>query len=129
MKFKLNTGRTIRQGNSVESKYSPAYEQEVSRCEMHPVDLMEIGVEEGDRVLIRTLEGEVVCTVSANENLSRQEVFIPYGPYANFLTPTETHATGMPDFKNLVVEITPTDRPVKRIREILQDLGGVPFVP
>ncbi|MDD1675235.1 MAG: molybdopterin dinucleotide-binding protein [Methanomicrobiales archaeon] len=127
MKFSLNTGRTIRQGTSVESKYIPEYEKEVSRCEMNPMDMMEIGVEEGERVLVTGSEGEIVLVVHGDESLPRCEVFIPYGPYANHLTPVETHGTGMPDFKNLPVDVTATDRPVKGIKELIRELGGVPF--
>lgn len=124
MRFVLNTARTVKQGNALESKLSPAYEREVSTAQMHPFDMLELGVEAGDHVLLRSDAGSVVVRVEPSEGMERGSVFLPLGPHANQLTPVETHATGMPDFKSVMVEAVPTEEAVPTMKELLKRMGG-----
>lgn len=127
MKAVLNTGRTIQQGKAVENKGSYEYRMAASVCYMNPVDLMELGIDEGTRVLLTTRAGRVVLTTRASEGLERGEVFVPLGCYANHVIPAETHATGMPDFKSVTVDIAPTDELVKDIDGIMNEIGGAVY--
>jgi formylmethanofuran dehydrogenase subunit D len=125
MRAVLNTGRTISQGIAVEHKGSPAYQAAVSVCHMNPVDLMDLGIEEGAQVVLTSRAGSVVLTTRAAEGINRGEVFVPLGPYANHIISAETHATGMPDFKAEPVDVVPTDEPVRTVWELMESIGGV----
>jgi formylmethanofuran dehydrogenase subunit D len=127
MKAILNTGRTIPQGVAVEDKGSLGYHTAVSLCYMNPVDLMDLGIEEGAQVLLTSPAGSIVLTSRTTEALNRGEVFVPLGPYANHIISAETHATGMPDFKGELVEVTVTDKPVKDISSVMEEIGGLRY--
>jgi formylmethanofuran dehydrogenase subunit D len=129
MRFMLFSGRTILQGNAVESKLSPEYRDATSVCFMTPFDMMEAGLDEGNAVLVKGPGGQVVLTVRADEHLPAGHVFLPYGPYANHLTPAETHATGMPDYKAVPVEVEPAEGEPVGVWDLMKDLGGVPYAP
>jgi formylmethanofuran dehydrogenase subunit D len=127
MQFNLNTGRTILQGDLIDYKTSPLYAEATSVCFMHPLDMMDLGLNEKDRVKVRSSAGEVVLEVSEWEATERGSVYVPLGIYANTLIAAETHATGMPDFKSVRVEVVPTTEPRKTVHELVRDLGGVPY--
>jgi formylmethanofuran dehydrogenase subunit D len=124
MKAVLNTGRTIPQGVAVEHKGSPGYRTSVSVCYINPVDLMELGIDEGARVILTSRVRSIVLTARVAEGLDRGEVFVPLGPYANHIISADTHATGMPDFKGEPVDVVPTDEPVKDIGGVMEEIGG-----
>jgi formylmethanofuran dehydrogenase subunit D len=123
----LNTGRTISQGMAVEHKASPGYHAAVSVCYMNPLDLMDLGIEQGARVSLTSRQGRIVLTTRATEMVNQGEVFVPLGPYANHLITAHTHATGMPDFKGEPVDVIPTDEPVKDIDGVMEEIGGVRY--
>ncbi|MCU0631444.1 MAG: molybdopterin dinucleotide-binding protein [Methanolinea sp.] len=127
MKFFLNTGRTIKQGSFVERKNSPAYLEEASTLRMNPVDMMDLMVEDGDHVSVRSGVGEVVMRVRPNPGLARGRTFVCLGPYANHIVSPETHGTGMPDFKATMVIIEPTGNPVSSVAALMGSCGGVPY--
>ncbi len=61
---------------------------------------------------LRHRAGHVVLSASPAEGVMRGEIFVPIGPYANHIISSETHATGMPDFKSQVVDVQATDERV-----------------
>jgi formylmethanofuran dehydrogenase subunit D len=126
MMFMLNTGRTIQQGDEIESKTSPQYAEATSLCFLHPLDAMDLGVGSGDRVRVHNEVGTVVLRVQEREDTERGSLYVPLGLHANTLIAAETHATGMPDFKSKQVEVTPTADPVKTPRDLILTLGGLP---
>jgi formylmethanofuran dehydrogenase subunit D len=127
MKALMNTGRTVPQGESVERKDSPEYETAVSVCMIHPVDMMTLGIEDGARVYVKNKYGEVVLVATSSETVERGTIFVPLGPYANHIMESETHCTGMPDFKSMTVDIGPSERPVMTVAELIEALGGVRY--
>jgi len=127
MKFLLNTGRTIKQGSHVERKNAPAYQEAAAAICMNPVDMLEIMVEEGDHVRVRSDVGEVVMKVRADTGLTPGRVFVSLGPYANHIISPETHGTGMPDFKVTRVSIEPTSEQVIPVGALMGLCGGVPY--
>jgi formylmethanofuran dehydrogenase subunit D len=127
MKAVMNTGRTVPQGESVERKDSPGYATAASACMINPVDMMLLGIEDGARVKVKNNSGEVVLTAASSEAVERGTVFVPLGPYANHIVDSETHCTGMPDYKSMTVNITPTDEPVPSVPELIEALGGVRY--
>jgi len=127
MKAILNTGRTIPQGVAVDQKGSDGYRAAASLCYINPVDLMELGIEDGGRVVLTSRAGRIVLTTRASEGMPRGEIFVPLGPYANHIITAETHATGMPDFKGEPVELAVTDEQVKDIGAVMEEIGGVRY--
>ena len=127
MKAILNTGRTIPQGVAVDHKGSPGYRAAVSVCYMNPVDLMDLGIEEGTTVVLTSRAGSIVLTTQSAEGLNRGEIFVPLGPYANHIISAETHATGMPDFKGEPVDVAVTEEPVKDVGSVMEEIGGLRY--
>jgi len=125
MKVMMNTGRTIRQGSLIEKKTSDSYADETSSCMMNPLDMLDLDVEAGDHV--RAVKGDrsVVLSVVPDEEISLGAIFVPLGPYANFVINSDTHGTGMPDYKTTLVDLTPTDDPVPSVSELMSSYGGL----
>jgi formylmethanofuran dehydrogenase subunit D len=120
----LNTGRTVPQGASVEEKGSDVYRSVASVGFLNPVDLMVLGIESGARIRVITPTGQVTLTARSAEGVTRGEIFVTIGPYANHIISSETHATGMPDFKSERVDVEPTEEPVRSVGELMEEMGG-----
>lgn len=127
MKFLLNTGRSVPQGASVEHKVSLRYRSVTSTAFFDPVDMMLLGIEDGDRVRVSSPAGQVVLTAREAPGLFRGALFVVTGPYANHLVSSETHGTGMPDYKDQVVEVEPTTGPVPGVGELMEEMGGLRY--
>jgi formylmethanofuran dehydrogenase subunit B/formylmethanofuran dehydrogenase subunit D len=123
----LNTGRTIPQGAAVEDKGSDAYRTVASTCFLNPVDMMLLGIENGERVRITSLTGHVILTSRSAEGVKRGEIFVALGPYANHIISSETHGTGMPDFKSQAVEVETTEEPIRSVGELMEEMGGLHY--
>ena len=129
MKCILNTGRTVPQGASVEHKGTEVYRTVASACFLNPVDMMMLGIEDGNRVRVTTAAGQIVLTAHPAEGVARGECFVTIGPYANHIISSETHGTGMPDFKNQSVDVEPTGEPLKNVGELMEAIGGLRYDP
>ena len=127
MKFVLNTGRTVPQGASVEHKGADVYRTIASSCFLNPVDMMMLGIEDGDRVRVTTPAGQIVLTARPAEGVAREEIFVAIGPYANHIISSETHGTGMPDFKSQRVDVEPTKEPLQSVGELMEEIGGLRY--
>lgn len=127
MKCVLNTGRTVPQGTSVEHKGTDVYRAVASACFMNPVDMMVLGVETGDHVRVATGTGHIVLLAQPSEGVARGAIFIAIGPYANHIISSETHGTGMPDFKSQFADVEPTEEPVKSVGELMEEIGGLRY--
>jgi formylmethanofuran dehydrogenase subunit D len=123
----LNTGRTVPQGTTVEDKGSDAYRAVASACFLNPVDMLVLGIENGARVGITSPTGHVVLSARSAEGVTRGEIFVTIGPYANHIISSETHGTGMPDFKNQSVDVEPTEEPVLSVGELMEEIGGLRY--
>ena len=124
MKCVLNTGRSVSQGVAVEHKGLEEYRSVVSVCFLNAVDMLVLGIEDGARVRISSDSGHVVLIARPADGVVRGEIFMTIGPYANHIISSETHGTGMPDFKNQVVELEPTEEPVLAVGELMEEMGG-----
>lgn len=127
MKCVLNTGRSVPQGAAVEHKGADAYRTVTSACFLNPVDLMMLGIERGSRVRVTSPAGSIVLTVIPAEGVTRGECFVTIGPYANHIISSETHGTGMPDFKSQLVDVEPTGEPLKSVGELMEAIGGLRY--
>lgn len=127
MKCILNTGRTVPQGAAVEHKGSDAYRAVASACFLNPVDMMMLGIEIGARVRITSPTGHIVLIARSAEGVPRGEIFVTIGPYANHIISSETHSTGMPDFKSQSVDVEPTGEPILSVGELMEEIGGLRY--
>lgn len=120
MKALLNSGRTIDQGATIESKTSEAYFKAVAYCEINEEDLRSLGVNEGDNVLVRSAYGSVVVPAKIDNGLPGGMVFIPMGPYANAAIDPDTRGCGMPQYKGVDCEVEPTSEAVLTVKELMK---------
>lgn len=110
----LNTGRTVWQGQAIESgKDLKMYIDYAAICNMSSNQFEELGIKEGDNIEILSDYGDVVVkAVKAKEELPEGMVYVPMGPWANRVIRPNTDSTATPSFKNIPVEIVATDKPV-----------------
>lgn len=124
MKVTLITGRTTDQGKSLElGKSSEEYLKSVATIEMNEDDMKEIGTKEGEAVEVSSKFGSTVVRCKKSK-LSRGTVFMPYGPWANFLVGADTQGTGMPDSKGIELEISATKKSVPTIPKMIKLMKG-----
>jgi formylmethanofuran dehydrogenase subunit D len=108
--FILIPGRTARQGTSLnESKFGAEYVEETSTLQMNPDDMARLGLKAGDRVRLRTEQGQVelACQPAKPGELPAGVLFLPYGDASSRLMAGDTHGTGMPNSKSFDVELEP----------------------
>ncbi|OPX70841.1 MAG: Formate dehydrogenase subunit alpha [Methanoregulaceae archaeon PtaB.Bin009] len=127
MRMLMNSGRTYKQGEQLYYKESPEYSEQTSLCFINPIDLFTLGIEEGENIEIKTSTGNTVFRTVACYDLVPGEIFLPCGPYANFILPPNTHSTGAPDFKTLEVEVRPTERERVSAWDLLEYEGGTRY--
>lgn len=127
MKLMMTSGRTHEQGAQLYFKDKKEYSEETSYCFINPMDAMEIGVEEKDNVLITSSAGSTVFSIRESPETPQGIVFIPCGPFANFILHEITHSTGAPDFKGMPVEVEPTSLPLKSAWDLMEELGGLRY--
>jgi formylmethanofuran dehydrogenase subunit D len=104
--FILIPGRTSRQGTSLnEGKFTDAYIEETGTLWMNPDDMTRLGLKTGDRVRLRTQQGqiELPCQAAKVGELPAGVLFLPYGDMSSRLMGGDTHGTGMPDSKSFDV--------------------------
>lgn len=106
-RYLLNPMRTAKQGVLVNvGKDGDEYIEITTTLSIHVDDMAEIGVSDGDRVLVKTEFGEAEfgCqTAKVPEGM----IFVPYGPPTCQLMGGSTDGTGMPTSKGWEVEIEP----------------------
>ncbi len=106
--FILIPGRTSRQGTSLnEGKFTDAYIEETGTLLMSPDDMARLGLKTGDRVRLRTRQGqiELPCQAAKAGELPAGVLFMPYGDMSSRLMGGDTHGTGMPDSKSFDVQL------------------------
>ena len=102
----LTTGRTLRQGSSMESgKLTREYQDAVAVCEMDETSLDALGVVDSGLVRLESEYGSVVVKAKLNRRASAGIVFVPCGPYANVVLGPDTGESGMPEFKGLLCRV------------------------
>src|SRR5262245_13724663 len=106
--FILIPGRTSRQGTALnEGKFTPAYVEETGTLLMCPDDMKRLGLAAGDRVALRSDQGQVVlpCQPAKAGELPPGLLFLPYGDASSRLMGGDTHGTGMPNSKGIDVTL------------------------
>lgn len=104
--FYLTTGRIyFHYHTGTMSRNSPSLEREINECflEMNPEDASEIGISEGDLVLVESRRGSVSTKVKIVRNIERKTVFMPFHfleSRTNMLTnPALDPIAKIPEFK------------------------------
>lgn len=106
--FILIPGRTSRQGTTLnEGKFTAGYVEETHSLLMNPDDMGRLGLKNGDRVRLRSAQGQVElpCQAAKAGELPPGLLFLPYGDASSRLMGADTHGTGMPDSKAIDVEL------------------------
>lgn len=110
--FQLTTGRVhVHYHTGTMTRNSPSLEREINECflEMHPEDAVELGVSDGDWVVIESRRGSVSSKVKLTRTISKRAVFMPFHfleSRANILTnPTFDPIAKIPEFKVCAVKI------------------------
>ena len=110
--FQLTTGRVhVHYHTGTITRNSPSLEREINECflEMHPEDAVELGVSDGDWVVIESRRGSVSSKVKLTRTISKRAVFMPFHfleSRANILTnPAFDPIAKIPEFKVCAVKI------------------------
>jgi len=101
----LITGRSTKQGTGISTgKLKSEYREATGFIELSRFDMERSGLREGDSVRLSSEFGstEVRCRQA---EVPRGLAFMAFGPACNRLIGDETSASGMPDSKNLKIEI------------------------
>jgi len=118
-RVKLITGRTIEQGMFIEHKTSKEYFDATATCFMNERLIKELDIE--DYVKVNTDIASIVLRAEREKGIPKDLIFIPMGPWANFILNIDIGLSGMPSFKGVDATIEPTDdRPLE-----LKDLIGL----
>lgn len=111
--FILIPGRTARQGTSLnEGKLKSEYMEETTTLLMNGTDMKRLGLTNGDKVRVRSEQGEVElsCLAVKDGELPSGLLFLPYGDPSSRLMNGETHGTGMPTSKGIDVDLEPVNK-------------------
>lgn len=103
----LITGRSTKQGTGISTgKERPDYREAINVIELSQADMEHLGLIDGARVKLQTEFGaaEVKCR---RADIPEGLAFMAFGSVCNQLIGGETYASGMPDSKNVKVEIEP----------------------
>lgn len=127
MKVILNTGRTIWQGQAIESgKDLKMYIDAAAICNMNEDMMEDLRIKAGDNIKVVSDYGDVVVkVVMAKEALPAGMIYVPMGPWANRVIRPNTDSTATPSFKNVPVDITPTDEEVLDMPTVMKVYGKV----
>ena len=106
--FILIPGRTSKQGTTLnEGKLTQGYIDETNTLQMNADDMARLGVKTGDKVRLRSEQGEIEipCQAAKAGELPSGLLFLPYGDQSSKLMAGDTHRTGMPTSKGIDVEV------------------------
>jgi formylmethanofuran dehydrogenase subunit D len=125
MKAIMISGRTLAQGASCESKMTQDFFQAASVCSLSEPDYKALDLDVEKNVLIDNQFGQAVFSARMDKGLPSGIIFIPMGPWANILIGPDTGGCGMPQYKGVEVEVSPTASPILDIRTFFKNIGGV----
>jgi formate dehydrogenase alpha subunit len=115
--FQLTTGRIhVHYHTGTMTRNSPSLEREIKECylEMNPSDAAEIGVADGDKVVIASRRGSVSSRIKLTDRGGRRVVFMPFHfleSRANLLTnPMFDPIAKIPEYKVCAVKIERVDK-------------------
>jgi len=114
--YQLTTGRThVHYHTGTMTRNSPSLAREIKECfvELHPADAKELGIADGDRIILRSRRGAVSSRVKLTGSGERRLVFMPFHfleSRANILTnPAFDPVAKIPEYKVCAVRIEKID--------------------
>jgi formylmethanofuran dehydrogenase subunit D len=112
----LVTVRSAKQGaEMMANKLSAEYAREISSLRIHPDDMHELAVSEGQSVRMASPYGAVTVTCQLAD-VPRGTFFLPLGPVANQLfSGANTDGTGVPDWKRQPVTLQACEAPTPNL--------------
>lgn len=127
MRVILNTGRTVWQGQAIESgKDLQMFINAAAICHINQDMMDELGIKDGDNVEIVSEYGDVIVkAVNTKEELPDGMVYVPMGPWANRVIRPNTDSTATPSFKNVPVDLNPTEEPVLDMPTLMKGYGKI----
>ena len=117
---KLITGRTLDQGRFIEHKHSDGYLNAAAICQINPRLMKDIGIDEGGGVKVITDVADVVVRAVGDDNIGEEMIFVPMGPWANFVLGIDVGMAGMPSFKGVNAKIESTDEKTPKMEELMK---------
>lgn len=121
-RVKLITGRTIEQGMFIEHKTSKEYFNAAAACFMSERLIKELKI---DRfVKITTNITSVVLKSERDDGIPDNMIFIPMGPWANFVLNIDVGSSGMPSFKGVDAIIEPTEDKPLEMKDLMELYKG-----
>jgi formate dehydrogenase major subunit len=112
--FLLNTGRQMyhwHTGTMTRRSFALDARESTPIVELNPADATEMGVSDGDAVVVASRRGEISISVRLSDRVARRQVFIPMHyreAAANLLTnPALDPYAHIPEFKVCAVSVTP----------------------
>jgi predicted molibdopterin-dependent oxidoreductase YjgC len=110
--FMLNTGRQMyhwHTGTMTRRSHALDAREPTPIVELSPFDAAELGVRDGDAVIVRSRRGQVRISVRLSDRVARRQVFIPMHyreAAANLLTnPALDPYAGIPEYKVCAVHV------------------------
>ena len=119
----LNTGSDIYQGACKKrgSTLKEEYKNASGTCYMDPRDMVKLGVNNWDTVLVKTNFGEVVLNAATSRDAPHEgTVFVCKGPWANTITSHETYCCSDPTYKGIKCTVEKTDRKVLLMADLMR---------
>jgi predicted molibdopterin-dependent oxidoreductase YjgC len=120
--FMLNTGRQMyhwHTGTMTRRSLALDARESTPTVELNPADARELGVGEGEEVLVRSRRGAIRIAARLSGRVARRQVFVPMHyreACANLLTnPALDPHAGIPEFKVAAVRVEPA-RTVRAVR-------------
>lgn len=124
MKAILNTGRTTGQGIALElGKRSQSYFDETAIVSIGEEDMDNLSLAENSPVKLSTEFGSVVVKCK-KDDLDRGRVFMPLGPWSNAIIGPDTEGSGLPRYKNLVIDVSKTSDDLTTLESIIMNISG-----
>jgi len=112
-RFIMSAGRTTKQGQQINiGNDHSEYQAIVNTLTMHPDDMKEAGIAQGETVRVWSEHGEANFQCQAGK-VPVGMLFVPYGPPTCRLMGGATDGTGMPTSKGWEVEVEPVAAPNK----------------
>ncbi|MCD6243657.1 MAG: formylmethanofuran dehydrogenase subunit B [Thermoproteota archaeon] len=123
----LNTGRTIKQGISMEAegKLSEAYADAVARIELNEDDMKALGITDGSLVEVISKEGSIKIRAFRSKEVKRGHAYVPMGPWANMIVDPQTMSLGMPNYKYTIINVRPSEGKPTSLIEILAHYNAI----
>ncbi|HET6681432.1 MAG TPA: formate dehydrogenase subunit alpha [Gemmatimonadaceae bacterium] len=112
--FMMNTGRQMyhwHTGTMTRRSFALDAREPTPTVELNPADAAELGVGEGDNVVVASRRGRITIAVRLSNRVAHRQVFVPMHyreAAANLLTnPVLDPYAGIPEFKVCAVSVTP----------------------